>query len=1149
MNGKLDTSLSLALDLTPKERQGTELSAGYNPVTNQQEIIVKFSGDIAQIAKEFDAKVDRLNGNLAVLTIDQNRINALADRIEIEYIEMPKFLGLNVSAGKSVSCITVTAQTENLSGKGVIVGIIDSGIDYRHPEFLTKEGKTRILSIWDQALDKIFTEQDINAALSLSREESIDLLPHQDLIGHGTHVAGIAAGNGGVAPGSSIVAVKLAGRGSASYGNTVDIMLAVKYVIDFAQERKMPIAINISFGTNNGSHDNQSLFEEYLDDSALRWKNSIVIPTGNEGSDNHHYFNQLMQDQILDIEFTVAAGLPSVYLTLWKDYIDIFDVELIAPNGSSTGRVKYVPNGSLPKREFILDNTQVFIYFGEPTPYNASTEIYIELKPFTMTTEGVWKLRLYGTSIVLGFFDIWLPITEAVTKKTAFTEPTPDVTLTVPSTAMGVISVGGYDPARNSAADFSGRGFSRRFNYVKPDLVAPATNITSASVGGGYTPQSGTSMAAPFVTGSCALLMEWGITNGNNPYLYGELMKAVLHYGAKREPNITYPSTIWGYGRLCLKNSLDFLKKGGRISSMQNQINSMQEIETPQESQAPPSPIPPAISEDYDDYIIATDPFTDDYLSHLDYVAVCPTDDPNVSIIHVRKDKTLNFLTKQFIFERPILLGLMDPRTAEASGISAVQNFSILGLMGDRVVVAIIDTGIDYTIPDFVYPDGTSKIIYIWDQTADYNGDENLCYGREYTREEINQALASEEPLSIVPETDEIGHGTFLAGLVAGLGSANDDYKGLAPQSELIIVKLKPAKQNTKEYYRMYKDVPCYQSNDIIQAIKYVVKKIGTLFLPVSICIGMGSNFSPHDGSSLFSNYLDRTAFKRGFCISCCAGNEGSAKHHFKGVLASSITQGIIEFKSGEKEKGFTLLIWTSIAEALSYSLTSPTGERLEKISPKVFDFRELRLTLESTVVSFVSILAYTRNGSQLTFIKFKDPTPGIWQLEINAEKVVRGQYDAWLPVSAFLEPDTYFLAPTPDVTITSPGDSAGLIVYGAYDSTTSSIYIQSGRGPTRNGYTCPTLTAPGVNVTGPSRGGGYISMTGTSVSAAVGTAAGALMLEWGVVKQNDFNMNTLKIKSYLIRGARRRPDVEYPSVQWGFGELDLFEAFRQLKL
>jgi subtilisin family serine protease len=570
--GKADNQLNLALDVSNATREKTlDLNVGYTPVTDTWELIVKYSGNISRIAEELDMTLTILQNEYAIIRIREDLIDRLSAYEEIEFIEKPKRLFYEVSEGRTASCINPlqTAQY-NLFGSGVIVAIIDSGIDYSHPDFRNEDGTTRILDLWDQTIPgnppegyyvgTLYPKEQINEALQISMPERLSVVPSTDLSGHGTHVAGIAAGNGrasngrnrGVASQSDLIIVKLGASVGESFPRTTQLMEAIDFCIRRAIAYNQPLAINISFGNNYGSHDGASLLESYISDMANRWKINIVIGTGNEGAAGKHA-GGILENQIQVIDLAVGQYEFTFNLQIWKNFYDRFEITLISPGGT---RVGPIPE-RLGTQQFSIGQTEIYLYFGQPLPYNSQQEIYLEFIPRADYIEsGVWKIELVPREIVVGNYDLWLPSGGVLSPDTEFLRPSEQTTLTVPSSAQKAITVGAYNAYNDSLAFFSGRGFPRNAGFVKPDLVAPGVDITSAAPGGGYRTQSGTSMATPFVTGSVALLMEWGIVQGNDPYFYGEKMKAYLIAGARHlSIERIYPNPTLGFGALCLRES------------------------------------------------------------------------------------------------------------------------------------------------------------------------------------------------------------------------------------------------------------------------------------------------------------------------------------------------------------------------------------------------------------------------------------------------------------------------------------------------------------------------------------------------------------------------------------------------------------------
>ncbi|MDF2653995.1 MAG: hypothetical protein K0R19_469 [Bacillota bacterium] len=545
------------------------------------EVIVKFHGDILEVGRQVGADIEILSSNYAIATLDVNQLPAFYGFPEVEYVEIPKNLTFFLQESLRISCITQVQSPASfgLTGNGVIVGIIDSGIDFTHPDFINPDGTSRILFLWDQTVagnppagfrnGTEFTNARINEALGSGSPFTI--VPSLDVAGHGTAVAGVAAGNGrasggaqrGTAPEAALIIVKLGHSENENFTRSTEVMRAIKYVIDKGTELNMPVSINLSYGTNNGSHDGTSLFETFIDTMADQWKTVISVATGNEGAAGHHFSSRIAQRENLNVDIAIGGDTNTLYMTLWKNFVDTFSFTLVAPSG----RVSPVILPTQILTSFTLDNVVVTVFIRQPTHYNPAHEVYFRFQAVEGTiSQGIWRLTITGNQVVDGRFDIWLPTIEDVSEDITFLNPSLETTLTLPSTALNVISVGGYNATIDTSADFSGRGYTRNNVYVKPDLVAPAVGIRTARTGGGYDVVTGTSFAAPFVTGSSALMMQWGIVMGNDPFLYGQRVKAFLQKGARRTTTLVYPNPIWGYGALCLNGSMDFLveyQRGG----------------------------------------------------------------------------------------------------------------------------------------------------------------------------------------------------------------------------------------------------------------------------------------------------------------------------------------------------------------------------------------------------------------------------------------------------------------------------------------------------------------------------------------------------------------------------------------------------------
>ena len=576
---KAENLLNLSMDATEEERErSVNLGVGFNPVTNVWELIVKYTGSLDALREYEGITVVELANGYAILTVPQDLLNAVIAMPEIEYVEKPKRLFFAVNRGKIASCIPpVQTPRWNLLGEGVLTAILDSGIDYSHGDFRNEDGSTRILALWDQTVEgnppegyrvgTEYTKDQIDEALQAPEgPERYAIVPSRDLSGHGTAVAGICCGGGmeevryrGVAPKSDIIVVKLGNPMAGSFPRTTELMQAIDYSVKKGLEYGRPVAINISFGNTYGSHDGTSLLETFIDSLAGLGKTSIAVGTGNEGGAAGHVTGTFRGMDPSVTELSVGPYETGFSVQIWKNYVDIMDLELTGPGGRRIGPIQKVQG---PQR-FTVEGTEILLYYGEPSPYSAAQEIYLDFLPADRyVTEGIWTFRLIPQRLVVGTYDMWLPSAAILNPSTRFLRPTPDISLTIPSTAAKVISVGAYDVANQSYAAFSGRGYTwmsglANQGLVKPDLAAPGVGVMTARAGGGYGAVTGTSFATPFVTGAAALLMEWGIVRGNDPYLYGEKVKAYLIRGTRQFPaSESFPNPLVGYGALCLRDSI-----------------------------------------------------------------------------------------------------------------------------------------------------------------------------------------------------------------------------------------------------------------------------------------------------------------------------------------------------------------------------------------------------------------------------------------------------------------------------------------------------------------------------------------------------------------------------------------------------------------
>lgn len=562
MNEKLENILKLALETGEEQREQTQnLNVGFDDVSREWELIVKYHGSLDELTG-IGITVEYLIAGYAILNVPEGLVESMAAFEQIEYVEKPKRYYYSAVTPSEDSCILpVRLREPNLSGAGVLIAVLDSGIDYRRNDFRRENGDTRIRFLWDQTLEPEpeaglntpegflvgveFNEDSINRALSSDRSGGYEIVPSFDVSGHGTAVAGIAAaaiqrssGYSGVAYESELIIIKLGKARTDGFPRTTEIMRGVVYALKKSKELNMPLVINLSFGNSYGSHDGSSLLERFLDNAAEIGRTVICVGSGNEGDAAGHLAGNVTDNNI--VELAVANYEQTLNVQLWKNYSDRYNISLISPGGVRSALPNNIENGKYVLR---VENTLLLIYFGEPAPYSVAQEIYIDMIPQSgrYINSGIWTFIIEPQKTVTGRYYFYLMSGGVLNEGTGFYEPTPNMTMTIPSTSSKVLTVGAYDTRYDTYAAFSGRGYTdagRTIGVVnagltKPDLVAPGVGILAPDLYGGYTALDGTSFATPIVSGSAALLMEWGIGRGNDPFLYGEKVKAYLRRGAQ----------------------------------------------------------------------------------------------------------------------------------------------------------------------------------------------------------------------------------------------------------------------------------------------------------------------------------------------------------------------------------------------------------------------------------------------------------------------------------------------------------------------------------------------------------------------------------------------------------------------------------------
>lgn len=562
-----------------------------------------------------------------------------------------------------------------------------------------------------------------------------------------------------------------------------------------------------------------------------------------------------------------------------------------------------------------------------------------------------------------------------------------------------------------------------------------------------------------------------------------------------------------------------------------------------------PSVLPPASSNAYADFIV---PYSGDPETFVRRYPGAQIERINsqFAILYIPIEDFPDFTPENYSYSAlPKCYTYMDENAAEVSGVLRLQNHPYLSLTGKHTLVAILDSGIDYANPAFRFPDGRSRIYRLWDQTLESGSSpEGFSYGTEFTQEQLNELLRNPDAGLLPPSPDENGHGTFLAGIAAGTPDPEAAFTGIAPDSELIIIKLKPAKEYLRDYYRIPADVTVYQENDLMAAAAYALRLSDVRELPLSVCCGLGTSQGAHIGTSPLSRMLSVSSTFPNAFFSVPAGNEGNTRHHYRGSFPGSNSFDRVELRVPDTPQDFIMELWGERSQDYWMDIESPSGE-VRKIPVSTDSYREtFRFVFQSTRIEAISLRMDQQSGKPLILLRFLSPAPGIWTFTVYYSGLQSSGFDIWLPVVPVLSEETFFLNPSPDHTVTAPGDSTGALTATAYDYRNDSLYLNASRGFTPDGVPKPSLAAPGVQILGPAAGSGrFTERSGTSISAAYCAGIGALMFQWAVIQENAPYLNGISLKNYLLRSARRDRNISYPSKEWGYGILDLYQVFADL--
>ncbi|MFT4106877.1 MAG: S8 family peptidase [Lacrimispora sp.] len=496
----------------------------------------------------------------------------------------------------------------------------------------------------------------------------------------------------------------------------------------------------------------------------------------------------------------------------------------------------------------------------------------------------------------------------------------------------------------------------------------------------------------------------------------------------------------------------------------------------------------------------------------------------------------------------PSVLTLSSTISLEKSGIGTVQRNPYLALFGRGIIVAILDTGIDYQHQAFRYNDGTTRILSIWDQTRQEGvPPAGFTYGTEYTRDIINTALKSENPLAIVPSVDTNGHGTAIASVAAGKINLDEAFSGVVPEADLLIVKLKPAKNNLKRIFFVAEDAECYQESDLIIGLNYVTSYAQSLNRPIAICVAMGTNQSSHDGrgaTSYFTNYLSQLPHTG---VTITTGNEANKRRHYYNNTTVTPFYNEVEFTVGIEDRLFSLELWTFAPARLAIQITAPNREATNEVLPTLGGCSQFSFGENGSQVWINNFLFEEETGDPMILMRFENAIAGTWTIRIRNIDEEPFSFHIWMPSGDLISEGTFFLRPNTDTTITAPGTSMHPLAVTAYNQFNDSVLPESGRGYTRTGFVKPDIAAPGYELTCAVPGGRYGTITGSGCAAAHAAGIVAMVFEWAVPRGNYTTITGNDVNRLIVRGAVRTATNIYPNNVWGYGQIEINSLFERL--
>lgn len=548
------------------------------------------------------------------------------------------------------------------------------------------------------------------------------------------------------------------------------------------------------------------------------------------------------------------------------------------------------------------------------------------------------------------------------------------------------------------------------------------------------------------------------------------------------------------------------------------------------------------MSEEYADFLVEFSNIPEESRQYFDgegdmYIG------QNYSVIYSRLEKVKNRLDsgKFPYYSIPKLYSIdgrgFDERYSiikemkQAAGIEQLQNG--LKLIGNGVIIGIIHIGIDYKDPLLRYSNGNTRIKYIWDQ-AGKNGNNPIeyPYGTQWTEQDINRSITEG---TVLLENNDYVNANQLLHIACGRNSEAEPearYIGAAPNSNIIMVRLKEAKEYLKKYYCIEEDKSVYQENDIMAAINYINSKTVELNMPSVILVAAYTSFGGHTGSLPLDRLMNGSGSNYGNCIICSTGaNANKRKHHRGNVVGLEKEENANIEINIENIKELYMELWPNEGEIYNVAIETPMGEEIPQILWRD-NYEKYMLALSNTEIVVENKVTGSAGNNRVTLIRLKGNITGLWTIKIYGINTIKGEYDIWLPNDQMIDKNTYFLVAQPEITLGDEATAKGVLSVGAVNMSGKNTLPESGRGFDRNGYIKPDIVA-GVGMDMP-----------VEAAAALTAGAAAQYMEWAFTEKNNITIRTDDIKNFFIAGALRNSGVVYPSTTLGYGMLNIYNSF-----